>query len=100
MKTKIALLTVLLTGCHGVANTLGWHGDAARAHAEEWAQANGLEDGTIVCNSRDTDGDGYVSCSFKVGTDLRTYECAGWTLIVSHDGCREPKIRVPPLGAK
>ena len=54
----------------------------------------------VFCNGSDSDGDGYVSCTFKMkdGT-TRQYECVGWSMF--NEGCREPKMSVrAPLDAK
>lgn len=91
MKYGIIILLIPLVGC---INMLGLNKDAAEKNAKKWASDVGLDVSKIVCGSSDTDGDGYVSCTFHVGEDIRTFECAGWKLLIPHDGCREPKINV------
>jgi len=95
LAAAVALIPIgLLSGC---PNMLGWNKSAAEKHAKEWARSMGLQQSKVVCGSSDTDGDGYVSCAFHIGDDVRTFECAGWALIIPHDGCREPKIKVPAM---
>lgn len=82
-------LLLLLCGC----NILGWHNEAAEQHAQDWADKVGVE--LLDCGGSDNDGDGYVSCTFRVNDSIETFECAGWTWLTPHDGCRAPKIKVP-----
>lgn len=95
MKRTALLATLALAGC---VNVLGWNKEAAEDNAHAWAKEVGIDASNVVCGSADTDGDGYVSCTFHVGEDIRTFECAGWTLVMPHSGCREPKIKVPKMG--
>lgn len=97
---RTILLGSLLVLAACPANLLGWNKSSAEDNARAWATEVGLDTQTIVCNSRDTDGDGYVSCTFHVKEDVRTFECAGWTLVMPHSGCREPKIKVPRLSGR
>jgi hypothetical protein len=98
MRTTLGIFAVLtLAGC---INLLGWNKDAAEENATKWASEVGLDASKVVCGASDTDGDGYVSCAFHVGEDVRTFECAGFTFVVPHDGCREPKIKVPRIRSR
>lgn len=95
LKRVVAALAVLsICGC---PNMFGWNKASAEDHAHKWAAEVGLDVSKVVCGSSDTDDDGNVSCTFHVGDDIRTFECAGWTLLIPHDGCREPKIKVPRM---
>lgn len=78
-------------------NLLGWNKSEAEEHARTWAKETQVDLKSVSCNGVDTDGDGYVSCSFHFEgvTVPSTFECAGWTLLKVHSGCREPKIRIP-----
>lgn len=73
-----------------VCNIAGVPGDTAQKNAEEWSKDLSLPVEHVKCNSVDTDGDGYISCAFKMksGT-VESYECSAWT---SNDGCRPPKL--------
>lgn len=86
---------LVLAGCP--ANLLGWNKTAAEENGRAWAVDVGLDAQAVVCNGQDSDGDGYVSCTFHVADSVQMYECAGWTLVMPHSGCREPKIKVPRL---
>lgn len=92
MRKRLILSIVLLSACG--PNELGWNREAAQSNAVAWAKAVGMPEARPVCNAVDTDGDGYVSCAFHLDGTIRTFECAGWS-VVRHDGCREPKVKVP-----
>lgn len=99
----VYLVIVLALGmlCLSVCpNMIGLHKTAAEDNARQWAKDVDLPLERAVCNARDTDGDGYVSCTFHVGDDIRTYECNGWTLVMPSEGCREPKIKVNVRSSK
>lgn len=96
----VVLVSALGGGCYQITGASKDHADA---EAERWAgEQRGLgSDVQFVpgsCNKYDTDaegGDGYHSCSFVVGGQPATFECAGKSLIDSNTGCRAPKIKVP-----
>jgi len=94
----IAILTLLLTGCF---NLTGANKDAAEANARTFAKDLGMDLKGVTCNKHDTDGDGYVSCtfSFKDSATVRTFECAGKNIIQDNSGCREPKLKLPSQGS-
>lgn len=91
----ITVGAVAIATCTSCYNITGANKRAAEEHAHEWATDVRLDVSHIVCGSSDTDHDGYVSCTFHVGEDVRTFECAGYSLIMPHDGCREPKVKIP-----
>ena len=66
-------------------------GDHKSAEQEftAWANALKLKHDGVVCNGHDSDGDGYVSCTYTVNGEARTVECAS-SFNMQH-GCREPK---------
>jgi hypothetical protein len=87
-----------LTGC---PNMTGAHKGVAEDEAKEWAAELKLDVEAITCREKDTDGDGYVSCTIKT-TDgqLLEKECAGARStgnMIRNSGCREPKLN---LGGK
>lgn len=95
--TSLALICVVVaatvTGCF---NYTGAHKEAAEKSAKKWSAEMHLGDPTVVCNTKDTDHDGYVSCNFNFGEGrIKTYECAGAAVLVENTGCREPKMRIP-----
>lgn len=59
-----------------------------------WSKEFGLHIKHVNCNSIDSDGDGYVSCSYslKDSEEIHQVECAGaWNF---QHGCRLPKVKV------
>lgn len=86
------IIIALVATCAAGPNYLGWNKSAAEKNAKAWAKEMDIDMTHAVCNSRDTDGDGYISCAFHIGEGVQTFECAGWTFIMPHSGCREPKI--------
>lgn len=90
---RLALSTLLLTGCF---NLTGANKEAAELNAKSFSKDLGLDLKGVTCNRHDTDGDGYLSCTFAFtdGT-VRTFECAGKSIIQDNSGCREPKLKLP-----
>lgn len=78
------------------------HRPTAEAEARTWAkQMFGNDTVNISCASRDTDNDGYVSCTVstrntKGDVTLHPIECAA--MFTWNDGCRAPKMRIPSSG--
>lgn len=65
---------------------------SAESELKQWAAKLDIEiDGAhMSCNSDDSDGDGYVSCSYKdKAGEVHQVECAG-AFNLQH-GCRVPK---------
>lgn len=93
----VALATLsTLAGC---PNMTGAHKDAAEKEAREWAAELGLDVKNVSCVAKDTDGDGYVSCTLVMGdgTTTKAVECAGARStdnMIRNSGCREPKLAV------
>lgn len=86
--------TILLSAVLLLAQACS-HKSAAEEEAAKWADT--LYPGkphTQMCVAKDTDGDGYVSCTVVIdGGAPIARECAGrWT---TNEGCREPKLRLP-----
>lgn len=65
----------------------------ATSNANRFIQEMGMEVERVSCVGVDSDGDGYVSCTFKMkdGT-MQPYECAGWSW--SGEGCKVPVAKV------
>lgn len=86
------LLLIPLTGC---PNVTGAHKTVAEGEAKAFANELGLPMKTVTCRTKDTDGDGYVSCTFMLedgSTD--DYECAGARStgnLIRNSGCRKAK---------
>lgn len=96
MKKLILTLPLLLSGCTSYYNLSGANKDKAEAEARTFAESLGMDLKGVQCNQHDTDGDGYVSCTFNLGDgQVQTFECAGKSAIQDNTGCREPKIKVP-----
>lgn len=74
----------------------------AEDEARAYAQSMQIKITGVSCMNRDTDSDGYVSCSMSVvGQDGKTtiepLECAArWTF--NNDGCKVPVMRVQRRG--
>ena len=93
---RILILFIALTGCNTVYNLSGANKDKAEAEAREFAESLGMDLKGVQCNKHDTDGDGYVSCTFNLGGGhVQTFECAAKNVIQDNTGCREPKIKIP-----
>lgn len=94
--TGIVLVFLLIVGV-GVtkctANLTGLHKSVATKQANAFAQELGLDVEHVACVKQDTDGDGYVSCTFKFSDgSTQQFECAGAMNL--NTGCRDPKINV------
>jgi hypothetical protein len=81
-------------GCQACYNYSGANKDKAEQEARDFAKSLGMDLKGVQCNKHDTDGDGYVSCTFNLGDSVQTFECAGKNVIQDNTGCREPKIKV------
>lgn len=71
----------------------------AETELRTWARKLGIEVKGATCNTVDSDGDSYVSCSYtdEHGTRYQV-ECAGaWTW---QHGCRDPKVHMPAAAAR
>lgn len=66
----------------------------AESELREWARKLGVKITGAACNAIDSDGDGYVSCSYmdEHGTRNQVECAAAWTW---QHGCRDPKVHVP-----
>lgn len=67
---------------------------SAESEARKYAQSLGLEIKGTICMTKDSDGDGYVSCSISYldngKTSIMPIECANrWSV---NDGCRATKV--------
>lgn len=65
--------------------------DGASGAARSWANSHGLpSNSNVTCVNRDSDGDGYVSCTVGIPGDtpvLIPLECQVWVLI-GESSCR------------
>lgn len=92
----LAVATLLtLTAC---PNLTGRHKSVAEEEAKEWAAELNLEVDAVTCREKDTDGDGYVSCTIKTKDGkLLERECAGARSggnMIRNSGCRDPKMNL------
>lgn len=68
-------------------------GDEAEVEARKYAKSLGMDIKGVSCTDRDTDHDGYVSCSVSYldngKTEIMPVECAvRWAM---NSGCKSPK---------
>lgn len=95
MNTGLVVVAALftLTAC---PNLTGAHKSVAEEEAREWATELNLEVDAVTCREKDTDGDGYVSCTIKTKDGkLLERECAGARSsdnLIRNSGCRDPKM--------
>lgn len=83
-------------GCQACYNYTGQNKEKAESEARDFAKSLGMDLKGVQCNKHDTDGDGYVSCTFNLGNgNVQTFECAGKNVIQDNSGCREPKLKIP-----
>lgn len=67
----------------------------AITEAREWATTMYPNEHivTVVCQGQDTNSDGYVSCTVRIGTnDPMPIECASYVLLNYNNGCRAARI--------
>ena len=97
--TVLGLLAVTalftLTAC---PNMTGAHKGVAEDEAKAWAAELKLDVDAVTCREKDTDGDGYVSCTIKTKDGkLLERECAGARStdnLIRNSGCRDPKMNL------
>lgn len=95
----VAAAGVAATGCSSCVDQRA----TAEPQARAWATGLGLTVANVSCTDRDTDGDGYVSCTVATKNDkgdvqLHAVECAG--RLTWNDGCRVPKLRAAGSGGE
>ena len=91
----VGILAAIVGGGLGVGCN---HKDEAEAQARAWAGAMYPgKQANVVCVKKDSDGDGYVSCTVSVASEAGAtpemvgIECAsGWG---GNEGCRVPKMK-------
>jgi len=85
----ISLVILALFGvCYFAKSTGGDHHSAEKEFVK-WSREMKLETSGHSCNNHDSDGDGYVSCSYMLNGEPHTIECAASFNMQS--GCRYPK---------
>ena len=103
LSTKIGAAFVLVFCICSLVVCGNWHdwNGANQQQAEKHAKAfaaelveHGQDVELMHCDKHDTDGDGYVSCTFLFDSKPATWECAGEAYIDRNTGCREPKMQV------
>lgn len=93
----VAIVGILLSLGAGALGVGCNHKEEAEASAREWAGVMYPRKQTnVLCVKRDSDGDGYVSCTVSVASEsgatpqMVAIECAaGMTM---NEGCRVPKM--------
>lgn len=105
--TKVASTFVALGALFtlaGCPNMTGGHKSVAEEEAKMWAADLNLELDAVTCREKDTDGDGYVSCTIKTKDgQLLERECAGARStdnMIRNSGCRDAKIKMPGISGK
>lgn len=97
----LAIAASILFGAAG-ATCVG-HKDSAQASLVQYGTEMGYEIVSSSCVNKDTDGDGYVSCTAKLKSgEVLNVECVGWqgTSCVKNEGCRTPKLKMPTTGVQ
>ena len=89
----IGIIVVLAGGF--IFNSCSSSKGTAEDEARKYGVSLGLEVKGVSCTNRDTDGDGYVSCSISYidngKISIMPVECASrWT--VNNDGCKAQKL--------
>ena len=85
----VAGIFALTIGGNVIATASGWHKESASKNAVNYIREMQMDAKGFSCGNQDTDGDGYVSCSFNMNDGSRVnLECAGWSL-VGTSGCRD-----------
>lgn len=85
----IGLIVLLIFGGVAIAKCSGSDHRTAETEFRSWAKALNIKYEGASCNNYDSDGDGYVSCTYAVNGEPHTVECAGsWNM---QHGCRTPK---------
>lgn len=74
--------------CYFAKSTGGDHHSAEKEFVK-WSKEMKLETTGHSCDNHDSDGDGYVSCSYMLNGEPHTIECAASFNMQS--GCRYPK---------
>ena len=87
----VIIVSVIGLQCNSVYS--GRNKTIAIDEAKAWANEIGLKYKGVTCSDRDSDNDGYISCTVlpEVG-DIVNVECAAAYTIAS--GCRSPKFSV------
>lgn len=86
--TCVTILGIILVSAAASLNV------DARPIAEEWANDMGVKYKGITCSSRDSDMDGYVSCSVRAESgEILAIECQYGFL---HKSCKmaQPKVKI------
>ena len=88
----IGIIGAIVFGAVG-GNFNGKNQSSANENASRFIKNMELDVAKVQCNGTDSDGDGYVSCMFKMtnGT-MQQFECAGWSW--NGEGCRIPKMSI------
>jgi hypothetical protein len=85
----ITIIFFLIAGAVGLNKCNGADHKSANEEFKNWAKELKLAYDGVSCNGHDSDGDGYVSCTYMVDGEAHTVECAGsWNM---QHGCRAPK---------
>ena len=94
MKDKIIiLLLVIVVGSvvvlYGMVNVGYYQQGRAETSLESYQQKLGITSTSSFCN-KDSDGDGYASCSYNDGKRIIDLECDS-SLLFNTNGCKTPK---------
>lgn len=94
MFTGMGLFLLLFFGSCSVSLFDSYSGRAhqrVQVRAEKFLNELNISHEAISCNSLDTDGNGYITCSYKSNDKIETIECSDSIYIES--GCRTLKIK-------
>ena len=87
--TIITIILIVVGGIIGFSKCNGGDHKSAEREFKAWAKDLHMGYDGMTCNGHDSDGDGYVSCTYMVDGEPHTVECAG-AFNMQH-GCRTPK---------
>lgn len=87
--TSITVIAVIIGAVIGFSKCNGGDHKSAEHEFRKWAKDLRMDYDGMSCNGHDSDGDGYVSCTYMVNGEPHTVECAG-AFNMQH-GCRTPK---------
>lgn len=94
MNKSFASLTFVISlfALSGCFNLSGENHDKAEREAKQYAKQvseAGSDIHFVSCMDHDTDGDGYLACSFILNGKPVTLDCAGKSLIQDNHGCKQ-----------
>ena len=75
--TVITIIAIIIGGIIGFSKCNGGDHKSAEREFRQWAKELHMDYDGMSCNGHDSDGDGYVSCTYMLDGVPHTVECAG-----------------------